>query len=229
MNDKHDYYSQNIHNPNRVEIYPSIFAFQTLNIGNEIKKFDQITSGLHIDIIDGKYANNFGFPIYMIKMIQQYTSKPIHIHAMAFIDTYIGEIIACRPQLVFFHLDSTKNPDQIIEALHNHNIQIGIAISNFGEIEKYNKILQQNIIDRKRINNLLFMTVIPGKCGQKFIDNKTEEIQQLRTAFPQANIILDGGINPNILKLKNINQNINGAVIGSALYKHNITEFSNIL
>ncbi|QEK37956.1 hypothetical protein FZC35_00985 [Candidatus Cytomitobacter indipagum] len=218
-----------------MKLYPSIFAFKDLNIGNEISRFDGISSGLHVDIIDGKYINNFGFPIYMTKMLKQYTNKSIHIHVMGFIDDLIGEIISCNPDVVFFHADSTSSPQNIINILQSNNIQIGLAVSDFkkeislhDEIDLCKNSYKNKIVDLYKVNNLnylLFMTVNPGKCGQKFIESKKLELQQLNEIFPNVKIIIDGGVNPDILKQECIKNNVYGAVIGSALYKYNVSHF----
>lgn len=207
-----------------MKIYPSVFAFLTLNIGDEIIRFDNISSGLHVDIIDGSYIKNFGFPIYMAKMLRSYTQKPIHIHVMGFIDNLIDEIIECQPDVVFFHVDSTQNPQAIIGKLLNNRIEPAIAVS-YNKTDNKETIMQyyRKIFDLYKQNNLqylLLMTVNPGKCGQKFIESKKQELLQLNELFIDAKIIIDGGVNREILHDEIVKSNTYGAVVGSALYKN---------
>ncbi len=193
------------------KIFPSIFAFKTLDIGQEIKKFDELASGFHIDIMDGQYVSNFAFPIYMLEMLKKYTKKPIHIHAMMYIDNYVSQLIACNPEIIYFHPDSADMPENILAQIQE-STTAGIAITDICEVKVYAELI-------RKVDNILFMTVQPGRCGQKFIESKIDDLVKLKKMFPHKNIIVDGGINAYVLK--KIHVNINGAVVGSSLYDPN--------
>ncbi len=195
----------------KIDLYPSIIAFNTLDIGSEIFRFDNMASGFHIDIMDGQYVNNYSsFPMYMIEMVRKYTHKPIQIHAMMRIDTAIHDLVEFHPDIIFFHPNSSKSPEKIVNTLKNNSIKVGVALEDLKQIDKYKNAC--NMADE-----ILFMTVKPGKSGQKCIQSKLEDLIKLRKLFPNKKIIVDGGMTSNIIS--SISAHIDGAVVGSGLYK----------
>ncbi|USO00689.1 MAG: hypothetical protein H6845_02670 [Alphaproteobacteria bacterium] len=197
----------------KIDLYPSVFSFQSLDLGSEIKKFDFLTSALHLDMIDGIYIKNFGLPFYIIRMIKMHTNKPIHIHTMMFLDNFIDEIIALSPTIVFFHFDSIINLDRMNDKCNKCGITMCPVVSDYEET----KIAKT----RFQFDTVLFMTVKPGLPRQKFIKSKILELQKIHSHFPELNIIVDGGINASNLQI--IMEYIGGAVVGSCLYKDDLS------
>ncbi|QEK39127.1 hypothetical protein [Candidatus Nesciobacter abundans] len=218
----------------KLDLYASLLAFETINFEDEIKKIENSFAGIHLDYIDGNFINKFGIPPYFIKFIKKFFKKPIQVHIMGYVDNFIDEILSqdALPDSIFFHIDSSNNPELVIEKVKSKNIKIGISIENFGTKE-------MSIFDK--IDEILIMTVKPGKCGQKFIEKNLLILDKIDSFckekatndfYHTKNIFVDGGVNLETIQavykynndhekitentITNQHHKIKGCVVGSA-------------
>ena len=83
-----------------------------------------------------------------------------------------------------------------------------------------------------KIDLVLVMSVIPGKCGQSFIESSIDKIKQIRKLNSNIIISVDGGINnTNIQKIKEAGASM--CVVGSYITNNDellkINELQNII
>ena len=177
------------------------------------------TNYFHIDVMDGKFVNN-----YTAEQMQEYTNQikqisniPLDIHLMvedikAFIDSYIPY----EPNRITFHFEACENKEKInnyIKYIKDNNIQVGISIKPNTKVEDIFEYLPY-------IHSVLIMTVEPGFGGQKLIPETVEKVRILKEYIESNNlevdIEVDGGINlDNVELLKKAGANI--IVVGTAL------------
>jgi ribulose-phosphate 3-epimerase len=76
------------------------------------------------------------------------------------------------------------------------------------------------------------MTVGPGLCGQKFMDDMMEKVETLRKLKPKLDIEVDGGLNPstiNIAAKAGANCIVAGAIFVTNNPKGMISELRNAI
>jgi pentose-5-phosphate-3-epimerase len=73
---------------------------------------------------------------------------------------------------------------------------------------------------QKQSDGIIVMSVVPGESGRPFNENALENLAETRAKNPTAHIILDGGINADILKKHRdvILRNANAVVVGAFIY-----------
>ena len=173
---------------------PSILGFNKESLMEEIKEAKDIgINTIHFDIMDS-YVNNTAFDIKHIQPILDMGLK-INVHTM------VWEPLKWLKSLSKFNIDSytfqyefidEKSIFECLNFLKNQKFMGGIAIRPDSKFVDYSKFLDHCEI-------ITIMTVIPGKGGQKFMN---EGIQNLMDVFKykQENnnnlkIEIDGGIN----------------------------------
>ena len=195
------------------------------NIKENLKKLDKLDIDyFHIDIMDGKFVQNKTWEYNEIKNNLENTKHKKDIHLMVEdIKKYIDEFKNLNPEIITFHYEATDNPLEIIEYIKKNNIKAGISIKPETEVNKIKPFL-------KDVDLVLVMSVEPGKGGQKYIENSTNkinELKQLRTKNNYNYIIeVDGGINNETKdKAKNADMLVVGSYITNNNYEEKIKEF----
>lgn len=156
---------------------------------------------VHCDLCDGKYVETKNFSINQISKILKESTKPLDIHLMVkdpikYVDTFA----LLNTETIIIHLNSCKNFNETIEYIKMLGIKVGIAINPDEDINE----LLPYIND---IDEVLVMSVVPGKGGQSFIMDVIPKIEALSKLKTNYNFILavDGGINAETVKyLENI-------------------------
>ena len=187
-----------------------------LSIKDNTQKIDElINSGidlLHLDVMDGKFVDNYSLPYEECIKINDINKLPIDVHLM--VETpkqYIEKFINLKPKYITFHIE-TDNVLDNINYLKQNNILVGLAISPKTNIEKIVPYLD-------KVDLVLVMSVHPGYGGQAFIDSSLNKIDYLKDYRIKNHlnfqIEIDGGINIDNIKL--IKTDI--VVIGSTITK----------
>ena len=152
----------------------------------------------HIDVMDGKFVENNNLELMKdyATTISHISNIPLDVHLMVEnVEEVADEYIDLAPDRVTFHIEALKDKDRIfnfIQELKENNIKVGIAISPETQIEELKPYL-------KYIHMVLVMTVVPGKGGQKIIQETLEKIRSLKKYLEENSIDIDieadGGIN----------------------------------
>ena len=170
-----------------MRIFCSLLEIKSIDFGQYLKeiKFD----GVHLDIMDGHAVPNIGLPLWIIPGIRaEIGHKPIQVHLMTNpTELFMEMTIRFRPNTVFFHPKWCKSPIDIAAKLQQHGIKVGIAW-DYDNSEEYFEIADE----------ILFMTVEPGRSGQKMILDRLEKIANIA---PRDKLFwIDGGVNLENLK-----------------------------
>ena len=122
------------------------------------------------------------------------------------------------------HYEAVKDIDKMINEIKNYGLKVGIAINPETSEEVVFPYLS-------RIDEVLIMSVHPGKSGQSFIESTLDKIERLKNEILRQNvktiISVDGGINEETGKLC-LQKGIDMLVSASYIHK-DITNNINIL
>ena len=162
-----------------------------------LKKIDESKADqLHVDLMDGLYVEEKNFTIESIINDLKDVNKPLDIHMMVNCpEKYIIDLAKLKPKTITFHLNTSNNINNVIDLIHEYNINVGIALNPDEDIHLLDEYLD-------KIDYVLVMSVFPGKGGQKFIPDVLNKIDYLNNK--NVLIGIDGGINDESIKyLKN--------------------------
>lgn len=169
-----------------------------LGIKDDIEKIKKIenskTNYIHLDIMDGKFVDN------KVDMLKKY-NKPLDVHLMVEdVESYVDIYKTLEPVYITFHIETLKNPTDMINYLHSQNIKVGLSICPDTDVDILIPYLD-------KIDLVLVMSVNPGRGGQQFMDNSLLKIEKLYNLREQNHyhykIEVDGGVNVNNKHLLN--------------------------
>jgi len=193
-----------------IEIIPTILVKSFKEIKERIRKVENYVNWAQLDIMDGKFVNNETWnDSNDLKNFK--TRAKLEAHLMIEkpeqkIDDWLENV-----DRVIVHYEASNNIEDLIKKAKDKGKQIGLAINPETSIEAVNPFL-------KDLDLVLCMTVQPGWGGQEFKDEVLSKIETLRMTWPDGNIEVDGGINPETSK-KAINAGVNLICAGTYIFK----------
>ena len=181
-----------------------------------IKLIEQTNADyIHVDLMDGGFVSTKNFTIEKVHHLLINHKKPLDIHLMVFDPIiYVHDLSILKPEVITFHIESTKDVVKTIEEIKKHGIKVGLSIKIDTDI--YELMPYLSLIDV-----VLIMSVNPGRGGQTFMMssiNRLNELQKIREENHLSFLIeMDGGINDEIIKLVS---SLDIAVSGSYICKY---------
>lgn len=169
-------------------------------LSNEIKPQDIVKKldlakpdYIHIDIMDGKFVSNKTWTTSEVKKFTSYSNLPLEVHLMVTNpEKYIEDYALMNTSIIIFHYEAVKDINKVINKIKSYGLKVGIAINPETNIEVLLPYL-------KSIDEVLIMSVYPGKSGQSFIEDSLDKISKLKNIVIENDyktiISVDGGIN----------------------------------
>jgi ribulose-phosphate 3-epimerase len=161
------------------------------NLASEIR---QVTEAgvrmVHLDIMDGHFVPNLTIGPPVVKWIRRCTEAVLDVHLMITDpQRYAPRFIEAGADHITFHIETVKNPFQMIEELHAQGVSAGVTLNPATPVE--------SVFESAPLCEMvLVMTVEPGFGGQEFMDFAARKCLPLRERFgPSLRIEVDGGIN----------------------------------
>ncbi len=152
----------------------------------------------HIDVMDGKFfeKNTLEFMKDSALTLSHISNIGLDVHFMVEkVEEFIDEYLDLEPKIMTFHYEAIKEKNRMLEMINEikrNDIQVGIAINPETEIDCIKEFLPY-------IHQVLVMTVVPGKGGQKLIPETLQKIKDLKQYIINNNLEIDleadGGIN----------------------------------
>jgi len=188
-------------------IIPAILKDNFNDFQQKLKKVENLSSWLQIDISDGKFTANKTLSLKDILPIK--FKQNLELHLMVFNpEKYFFEAEKLNAKRVIVHFEAVeKNINDFLSK--KYLFTLGLALNPETKVEKIFPYLS-------KVNFILILGVTPGAQGQKFQKKVLEKIKKIKTFFPKTIVEVDGGINEKtIQKISQAGTDI--FVVGSAL------------
>ena len=153
---------------------------------------------VHVDIMDGVFVPNisFGFPV--LKYVAKLAEKPLDVHLMIVQpEKFIPEVKALGARIMNVHYEACPHLHRVVQQIREAGMLPAVTINPATPVSMLRDIIND-------VYMVLIMGVNPGFGGQKYMDECTEKIQELRELVDKENlnvdIEVDGGINEDTLE-----------------------------
>ena len=199
---------------------PSILSADFNRLGEQIKILEKEgVEYLHIDVMDGDFVPSISFGMPVIKSIR----KESTCFRRTFDGNRTGKIYPrfCRMRSRFHYCHMRRHVR--IWSVHwsrsgQQGVKAAVSIKPSTPVNDISHLLED-------VDMVLIMTVQPGFGGQKYMDECTEKIQELRELIDEeeldVDIQVDGGINDDTLETV-MRAGANLMVAGSWVFKGDV-------
>ena len=177
-------------------IAPSIIAGDMTNLENEVKRCDDGRADfIHLDVMDGQFVPNTTFDHTKIKELRPLTVIPFDTHLM--INEPVKQIqnyIDAGSDIVTVHAEVCDESSfgEIHDLLKSSKVSVGLAINPDTSMPDWSKKFIPTL------DQIIVMSVVPGKSGQKYIESTHEKTKNLMNTLKENNfsgyIESDGGV-----------------------------------
>jgi transketolase len=216
-------------------IAPSIIAGNMSNLENEVKRcVDGRADFIHLDVMDGAFVPNTTFDHTKIKELRPITVIPFDAHLMINEPVkHVRDYVDAGCDIVTVHAEVCDESSfgEIQDILQQNGVGVGLAINPDTELPQWSyKFISE-------LDQLIVMSVVPGKSGQSYIESTHEKTQNLVKILNENKfegvIEADGGVN-----LQNVGQCFadgarafvgGNAIIGQRDIRGIIREFRNTI
>lgn len=194
-----------------IKISPSILASDYANLEAELKKCES-ADYIHVDVMDGHFVPNISIGAPVVSSIKKVCNIPFDVHLMISNPyDYVEDFANAGADLICFHTESDSDVQKTIDKIISLGKRAALAI-------KPNTPADEVIPYLDKLDMVLVMTVEPGFGGQSFMESTMPKIEQIRKINPDIDIEVDGGINPETVKIAS-RAGANVFVAGSAVFK----------
>ena len=177
-------------------IAPSIIAGDMTNLANEVK---QCVNGradyIHLDVMDGQFVPNTTFDHNKIRELRPLTVIPFDTHLMINEPVkHVKDYMEVGSDIITVHTEVCDESSfgEIHDSLKQNGVSVGLAINPDTDLPEWSlKFLPT-------LDQLIVMSVVPGKSGQKYIEATHEKMTRVMNTLNenkfQGYVEADGGV-----------------------------------
>ncbi|HAS04326.1 MAG TPA: ribulose-phosphate 3-epimerase [Dehalococcoidia bacterium] len=193
----------------RIRIVPAILTDNAEALGKMLYLSQLFTDFVQIDIMDGLFVSSKSITVVDISAIKTTLRWEAHLMVNK-PEKYIDDFAKAGADQIIFHYEATEIPDKIINMIHNVGLRAGIAVNPDTEIMALDSLVN-------KLDSVLFMSVIPGFYGSKFIPEVLNKISDFCNKYPNIPVGIDGGIKENNIETV-AKSRVSYICVGSAVF-----------
>jgi ribulose-phosphate 3-epimerase len=193
-----------------MEIVPAILTDKEQTFVDMFTRAEKYANMVQIDIMDGEFVSSKSITRQDLKGKKSSGFTEAHLMVQDPLE-WIEPFKEFGAGRIIFHYEINKDKEPVIEAIKSKGLSAGMAVNPYTEIKDFLHLV-------KSLDMILFMSVVPGFYGAKFIPSVLTKIREFKELFPDKPIGIDGGV-----KLENLKEiascGINFICVGSAILK----------
>lgn len=170
--------------------------------------------GLHVDIMDAHFVPNLSMGPDIVKAVRESVEVHMSVHLMmTHPHRYLRSFIEAGADTLQIHIECESDVIQSLKDIRSMGVRPGITLNPDTPARAIYEVM-----DRKLVDEVLFMSVYPGFGGQQFMIEVLDKVREIRARYPYVDISIDGGVDiDNAEKAAEAGANI--FIAGTSLFK----------
>ena len=197
-----------------VQILPSLLAADFGRLADDILRAQSSgAEALHLDVMDAHFVPNLSFGPDVVALAARVAPsfyRNVHL-MMTRPDLYLEPFAKAGAQTIQIHVEADCDIHRELKRIRAMGLKPALVLNPETPVESMFPYLRE-------ADEFLVMTVHPGYGGQKFIVDCLPKVSQLRRWRPDADVMVDGGVNAETAVLA-AKAGANQFVAGSYLFK----------
>ena len=196
-----------------IEIAPSVLSADFARLAEEIAEITEAgVKIVHLDVMDGHFVPNITIGPPVIAKLRSVSDLVFDAHLMiSDPEKYAEPFARAGADHITFHIETTDDPERLVEKLHDLGCTAGICLNPETPVEAIEAVAPI-------CEMVLVMTVHPGFGGQAFMPDAAKKIARIRKLVgPDVRIEVDGGIDPQTAP-KAVSYGADTLVAGNAIF-----------
>ena len=190
----------------------SMMCANYANLENEINQLETADiDSFHIDLMDGRFVDNFGMGYQDMEYILGTATKPAEAHLMVEDPhTYFDMLLPMGFDTIYIHAEAERNIAGALEKIENAGVTPGLAINPGTSISTIEELLYPT-------KKLMVLCINPGHYGRvhlPYVDKKIRELLPLKKKY-DFQIFLDGSCAPQRI-VNFAKDGVDGFILGTA-------------
>jgi len=192
------------------EIIPAINVDSFEEVRQRIKLVEPFVKWVQLDVAEGTFTKNTTWH-NAPDLLGLETPLKIEVHLMiSNIEERFSEWLLPEIDRIIFHLETSQDPNFVIEKIHVEKKEVGIAIAPGTPWTRLAPYL-------KKVDLIQILGVHPGLASQEFQEECLDKIVHLKKECPKCIIEVDGGMNKAVAK-KAVKAGADIIVVASAIF-----------
>lgn len=201
---------------------PSILSADCTILGEQIESVKKGGAQyLHIDVMDGMFVPSISFGMCVVESLRKIKDIVFDVHLMVKEPVrYIEDFVKSGADIITVHLEACEDIEATLLKIRDCGCKVGLSIKPKTPVTEVMPWL--GLVDM-----VLVMSVEPGFGGQKYMEESTQRIRQLKDIITASgkdvDIEVDGGVNlSNVEMIMEAGANV--IVAGSAIFEGDVLQ-----
>jgi ribulose-phosphate 3-epimerase len=193
-----------------MKIVPALLTDNKKEFQTMLKLCSGFTDYVQVDIMDGEFVASKSINEKDIASLRSPIKAEAHLMAKE-PSNWLRAFKLFGAVRIIFHFEAGNNHQRTIDDIRNKDLEVGIAVNPATAIDDFKFLVE-------KVDAVLFMSVVPGFYGSKFIPAVLEKIKEFKRQYPAKICGIDGGVN--LDNIKRVAQSgVDYICIGSAILK----------
>jgi ribulose-phosphate 3-epimerase len=192
-----------------IQTVPAILTDDPDALETMVRQTETFTSYAQFDIMDGQFVPSRSITCEHIARLSMKLNWEAHLMVLH-PEAYLEDFQRAGAQKIVFHYEATPSPREVISLVKNLGMRAGLAVNPETPLSAIAPLASE-------VDSVLFLSVNPGFYGSKFIPEVLDKIAAFRSAQPNLEIGIDGGIKEgNIVQIARTGVDV--IYVGSAIF-----------
>ncbi len=193
----------------RSTVIPAVLTDDPRALEAMVRQAESFTDYVQFDIMDGQFVPSRSVTCEQLAAVPKKLKWEAHLMTVR-PEEHFDCLRKAGARRVIFHFEATPSPEAVIARARALGLGVGLAVNPETPVSAF--LLLVGTVD-----SVLFLTVHPGFYGAQFLPEVLDKVTELRTATPNTEIGVDGGIKEgNVAQMARLG--VNTICVGSAIF-----------